>query len=155
MPVKAQTGVFQISVEGIPELEAKLQALGADAMNAGVKKALDAAGAILRDAILVEAKTSFKGQSETTPGGLLRGIRYETELTPGNEHVVAGPIWGKGTHARHLVIDGHDIVHRKGGPILGRARSNPFVERGMAAAGEAAVEAFEKSVIETLNTVVS
>jgi hypothetical protein len=145
-------GVVSVDLEGLPEVEAKLTAIGLAVKNTGNKKALDRAGVIMRDAIYAEARSSFVGQSEKDPGGLLRGITYQTELTPGNEHVVAGPIWGRGTHARHLVIDGHNIVHRKGGPILGRSRSNDFVLRGQNASQEAAIAAVEEELAAAIES---
>ena len=42
---------------------------------------------------------------------------------------MVGP-FGKGSQLRHLVIYGHNIQNRKGGPVLGRTRPNNFVQRG-------------------------
>lgn len=140
------TPLAQVTVEGLAETELKLHQLGEIQIPRAIGKALQAGGRILTDAIRAEAVASIHGQSKTDPGGLIRGIRMATVTEVGNEHVVAGPIWATGTHHRHLVIEGHNIQSRHGGPILGRARSNDFVDRARDAAAEAALQATQNAL---------
>lgn len=122
-----------VIVEGIPETEAALHTLLAVTVPAAANRGAEVGAGLLRDAI--RAATDFAGESHVNPGGLLRGINY----VPVPEGYLVGPM-GPGTEYAPYVIGGHEVRHRKGGPVSGRTRPNSFVERGQAAAEAAVIE---------------
>jgi hypothetical protein len=142
-----------ITVEGLPELSAKLTELGVVKIPLAMRRVTVAGAKPLRAAIRTAASGMFVGQSDQTPGGLLKGIRYkQVRGSKGMEYVI-GP-FGAGTAHRALVIGGHEVVgHAPNLTHTGkRTTPRPFVEEGRNAAqgtALAAIEVAAKAAIET------
>ena len=133
-----------IHVEGLPELSAKLTDLGVVKIPLAMRKVTVAGAKPLRAAIRTAASGMFVGQSRTTPGGMVRGIRYkQVRGSKGMEYVI-GP-FGRGTAHRGLVIAGHEVVGHQPGKVHTGVRTTPrpFVEQGRREAQGAALAAIE------------
>ena len=131
-----------ITIEGQAILSAKLTELGVVKIPLAMRKVTVAGAKPLRAAIRTAAAGMFVGQSDQTPGGLLKGIRYkQTRGSKGLGYII-GP-FGAGTAHRALVIGGHEVVgHAPNLTHTGKQTTpRPFVEEGRNAAQGAALAA--------------
>jgi hypothetical protein len=131
--------IYSAKVEGMDELVKTLTDTADRRARRLMLKVIVAGAKTLRTSIRSEAPYG-EGRKRTvmTKGGktkektihLRDSVRYKaSRKTTGQIAYMVGP-FGKGSQLRHLVIYGHNIQNRKGGPVLGRTRPNNFVQRG-------------------------
>ena len=132
-----------IHFENLEQVESRLMDLGAVKIPRVLGQVVAAGAKVMRKGIQSAGQSMTVGQSRTLPGGLIAGVRYKKASggasfrgmaaaeAVGSEGLayIVGP-FGKGSQLRHLVIYGHDIQNRKGGPTYGRTKPNSFVQRG-------------------------
>lgn len=151
-----------VQILGVAETRAALESLAYVKIPRAIAAGERQGAMIFRAAIRAEAASSFRTQPT---GNLLHSISYRSVrsgITAGRQNVsgtvakggqgyLIGPM-GPGSQARALVIRGHDVKNRKGGPVLGRTRPNAFVARGQDAAEGAALAAIQLAFLRAIES---
>jgi HK97 gp10 family phage protein len=139
---------ISITVEGLKELQAKLDALTQKQADRCIRTALKA-GAAIEQAAIVERAPVKDGTGGSLPPGALKSdiVTRMTKDKGGALSAIVGP--AKLTaHVARWVEYGHRIVHgaklRKGGSHIGNVPAHPFIRP--------AYEATRQEVVTTICT---
>jgi HK97 gp10 family phage protein len=140
---------YSIQIEGLAELDAKLQGLPEEIVKKLFRKSLRASGQVIQKEIQsrapVKVEDSGAKSNSLPPGALKADIKTRTKLAPekGNGSVTIGP--GKKTaHVARWVENGHNIVgHKPNKKKTGKkTKPRPFIRPALDASAQKAVETF-------------
>jgi HK97 gp10 family phage protein len=145
------TNGFSMNVQGLAELDAKLQNLPEEIVKKLFRKALRASGQVIQKEVQsrapVKVEDSGPKSNSLPPGALKADIKTRVSVTPqkGTGSVNIGP--GKNTaHVARWVENGHNLVgHKPNKKKTGKkTKPRPFMRPALDASGEKAVETFAK-----------
>jgi HK97 gp10 family phage protein len=140
---------YSIKIEGLAELESKLQGLPEEIAKKLFRRALRASGQVIQKEIQSRApvKTEESGPRSNSlpPGALKADIKTRVTVTPekGGGSASIGPS-KKTAHVARWVENGHNIVgHRPNKKKIGKkAKARPFIRPALDASAQKAVETF-------------
>lgn len=157
----------QLNVTGVKEAVAYLEELPKNIVVLGFLRALDAAGAVIQDALFENtpvrtevrstqsaARTGLQAGGRVITGGELReALTRKITIDTNYQGGVVEVYHGKLAWVANLVEYGHRLVgHKPGKKDLGTVPAHPFIRPTAEAVAQEAVDAFEASIVDTVNT---
>ena len=147
---------MELQITGLDQVQTRLKQAGPTLAQKAYAKALKAAGEVLRKEVSDRApvKTEeFKGSNSLPPGALKADIQLQVKVSEQGGGATIGPSRKTAYVARFVELGHRQVSHgkKKGRKVIGHVPAKPFLRPAFDAAGDAAVQAFANSLIESLS----
>lgn len=132
---------FTVNITGLKELDRRLQEMGTQDAKRCIRKALNAGGTVMQEAIqaITPVRPDLPSGSALPVGAMVNDILISNYTADNNLAVLVGP-GHRTAHAARWTEYGHEMVTR-GGKGAGQVPPHSFIRRGYESAREPAVEA--------------
>jgi HK97 gp10 family phage protein len=146
-----------IQVQGLSELNAKLEQLPIEVAKKLFRKALRAGGDVLKKEVVnrapVKTEDSGPNSNSLSPGALKRGIKSRVSVKPEKGAGTVSIQPGKNeAHVARWLETGYTLTgHKPGKKQIKNIPAKPFFRPAVDSAGQKAIEAFTESLSENLN----